>query len=157
MSAISWRHVSVFAVLTPEAAGRNLGRVLLSVWRRVGITGVAFALGASPGLGRDLPHRLHIEPYFQGGLQVQVIVDFILSRDECRRLVKMYRPRAKGGQVAVMRPITSKDRGKGPWCRDNFDGRGIVFNDDLFDWEVYSGIEASAELPVVSLHPAVGG
>jgi hypothetical protein len=63
--------------------------------------------------------------------------DRIISRAECRALVKLYRKKAKGGQVAVMRPVTSKSPGRGPWCHDNFDGRGIVFNDDLFDWEFY--------------------
>lgn len=122
---------------------KNLGEAgALTVLRGALRMALAFALlaaGLSPGFGRDLPHKLHIEPYFRGGLQVQVIVPFIISRDECRALVKMYRKQAKGGQVAVIRPIGRDPKWKGPWCRDNFDGRGIVFNDDLYDWEEYRG------------------
>lgn len=111
--------------------------------RRIGCGLAALLLAAglaAPGLARELPHRLHIEPY-DGGKQIQVIVGFIITRAECRHLIAAYRERAKGGQVSVHRPIDSKSRGRGPWCVDNLDGRGVTFNDDLFDWEPYSGAE----------------
>lgn len=40
----------------------------------------AIGLNAPPALARDLPHLLHIEPTVEGGLQVQVIVAFIITR-----------------------------------------------------------------------------
>lgn len=45
--------------------------------------------------------------------------------------MRMYRARAQGGQVAVLRPIGHNPRWKDPWCPDTFDGRGVVFNDGV--------------------------
>ena len=108
-------------------------------WIGSGLVALLLAAGfAAPGMARELPHRLHVEPY-DGGKQIQVIVGFIITRAESRQLIAIYRERAKGGQVSVHRPITSKTHGRGPWCVDNLDGRGVTFNDDLFDWEEISG------------------
>lgn len=96
---------------------------------------VAMGLGGvTVAVARELPHRLHEEPWPEGGVQVQVIVTYVITEAECRRLIAAYRGHARDGQVSVHRPVTSKKKGRAPWCVDNFDGRGVTFNTG-FDWE----------------------
>jgi hypothetical protein len=100
---------------------------------------LVIGLLVTPAAARQIAVRLHEEPFFKGGVQVQVLVDVIITRGECRQLIAAYRKRAKGGQVSVHRPVDSHSSGRAPWCVDNFDGRGVTFNETLFDWEVYRG------------------
>ena len=56
-----------------------------------------------------------------------------LTRDECAALINGYRRRAgPDGQVSVHKPSRLLQGNMAPWCVENFDGRGIVFNDNMF-------------------------
>lgn len=55
-----------------------------------------------------------------------------LTKGECRALVSAYRNRAgTEGQVSVRKP--DKEGELQPWCVDNMDRRGIIFNDFYFE------------------------
>jgi len=82
----------------------------------------------------DLPsHTTEIsslEP--KAGKRVQVNVVSDISREECLALIEAYRGEgAPDGQVSVHKPSTLPVlRGHSvPWCVENFDGKGIYFND----------------------------
>lgn len=56
-----------------------------------------------------------------------------LTREECRTLVAAYRSEAApDGQVTVHKPHRAMDNDVMPWCVENFDDRGVWFNDILF-------------------------
>lgn len=56
-----------------------------------------------------------------------------LSKEECIALINGYRRKAgKEGQVSVHKPSKILKGNMAPWCVENFDGRGIVFNDNMF-------------------------
>lgn len=56
-----------------------------------------------------------------------------ITRLECERLVAHYRKAAAPeGQVVVRKPSQLLQGQMTPWCVENFDGRGVVFNDQLF-------------------------
>jgi hypothetical protein len=54
-----------------------------------------------------------------------------LTEAECSILINQYSDTAgPEGQVSVRKPNTQDDLA--PWCIENFDGKGIVFNERLF-------------------------
>lgn len=56
-----------------------------------------------------------------------------LSKEECVALIEAYRSRAAPrGQVSVCKPSSQLESAMTPWCVENFDGRGITFNDEMF-------------------------
>lgn len=56
-----------------------------------------------------------------------------LTKAECRALIDKYRTLgAPDGQVSVRKPSKLLDGQIFPWCVENFDGRGVVFNDAPF-------------------------
>ena len=55
------------------------------------------------------------------------------TKDECTTLINGYRRKAgPDGQVSVHKPSRVLQGNMAPWCVDNFDGKGIVFNDNMF-------------------------
>ncbi|MHB1020703.1 MAG: hypothetical protein ACYC1R_10955 [Coriobacteriia bacterium] len=59
------------------------------------------------------------------------VEDSDLTKPECRALIEAYAPRAGDqGQVSVHKPDWTGTLQ--PWGVDNMDGKGVVFNDDLF-------------------------
>ncbi len=70
-----------------------------------------------------------------GGMQrrrVEIhVTDSSMSREDARRLIEAYRPRAgEGGQVSVRKPDPYGSLQ--PWAVDNMEGDGVEFNDALF-------------------------
>lgn len=63
------------------------------------------------------------------GQRVQVEASGDITRDECISLIEKYRADAEpNGQVSVQK--FNKTLGYvAPWCVENFDGRGVQFND----------------------------
>lgn len=56
-----------------------------------------------------------------------------LNRDECRTLIFAYQEEAApDGQVSVHKPNAAMGGDVLPWCVENFDGQGVIFNDLLF-------------------------
>ena len=56
-----------------------------------------------------------------------------LTKDECRALIRLYRPQAApDGQVSVRKPSKKLGGQMLPWCVENLRGDGITFN-DMFD------------------------
>jgi hypothetical protein len=67
------------------------------------------------------------------GERVQVEVTRDITKDECSALIERYRSEgAPEGQVSVRKPSKMLKGRPSPWCVENFDGKGIVFNDGLF-------------------------
>lgn len=70
------------------------------------------------------------------GGRVQVRVKAFISDEDCSALIEAYRDRgAPDGQVGVNMPsnIEALNGAIVPRCLENFDGKGIVFNQELFD------------------------
>jgi len=66
-----------------------------------------------------------------------------LTKDECRALIDAYRAQAgTDGQVSVHKP--DRRGGMGPWCVDNKDGRGVFFNNGL--WEKTTSVDETPQL-----------
>ena len=84
----------------------------------------------------NLPkHTIADESPLMRGMRIQLNSnDKNLTKDQCIALVKAYSSRANyKGQVSVRKPSVMKEL-KGaivPYCLDNFDGKGIIFNSDL--------------------------
>ena len=76
-------------------------------------------------------HEIRRGALFEGQ-RIAVQVDQDISRSECRALIRHYERQAQGGQVAVSKPNQALDGGSFPWCVQNFDGRGIQFNEASF-------------------------
>lgn len=56
-----------------------------------------------------------------------------LTKEECVALIDGYRKKAGlEGQVSVHKPSKVLNGSMTPWCVENFDGRGVVFNDNMF-------------------------
>jgi len=56
-----------------------------------------------------------------------------LTKDDCIKLIAAYRKKAEpGGQVSVHKPSKILQGSMTPWCVENFDGRGIIFDDRAF-------------------------
>lgn len=56
-----------------------------------------------------------------------------LTKEECTALVNAYRKKGgKEGQVSVHKPSKMMRGSLTPFCYENFDGKGIVFNDSMF-------------------------
>ena len=67
------------------------------------------------------------------GERVQVEVTRDISKNECSALIERYREEGSPeGQVSVRKPSKMLKGRSTPWCIENFDGKGIVFNDGLF-------------------------
>jgi len=57
-----------------------------------------------------------------------------LTRDECRALIERYRDQGgPDGQVSVHKPSSLLKGHLAPWCLENFEGKGIEFNNSLFE------------------------
>jgi hypothetical protein len=57
-----------------------------------------------------------------------------LTRNDCIKLINAYRKKAgPEGQVGVSKPSRALEGRMAPWCVENFDGKGIVFQDYFFD------------------------
>lgn len=56
-----------------------------------------------------------------------------LTREQCIMLIDGYRKKAgPEGQVGVHKPSKLLEGTMVPWCVENFDGRGVFFNDHMF-------------------------
>ena len=68
------------------------------------------------------------------GRRVQIdSSDADLTREECSALIEAYRDRAApDGQISVHKPSQILDGKLTPWCVENFDGKGVRFNDNMF-------------------------
>jgi hypothetical protein len=67
------------------------------------------------------------------GSRVEIHATARLSKDQCRALIDAYQSKGlPDGQVSVRQPHES---GFVPYCVENFDGRGITFNDALWENE----------------------
>ncbi len=66
------------------------------------------------------------------GRRVQInVYDPNITREQCIALIDAYRERgAPDGQIGVQKPVHG---GFAPWCVENFDGRGVIFNDFYFE------------------------
>jgi len=66
------------------------------------------------------------------GRRIEIHVsDKLITKDECRVIIKFYRKQASGGHISIHKP---DDYGEfTPWAVDNFDGKGVTFNDFLFE------------------------
>lgn len=65
------------------------------------------------------------------GSRVEIRAAARLTQDECRALIDAYREKgAPDGQVSVRQPLGSDFA---PYCVENFDDRGVTFNDALWD------------------------
>ncbi len=90
------------------------------------------------GCGRpDLPaHRVADDSSLapKKGRRIHLQVDNPdISKDECIALINAYKKKAgPDGQVAVQKPSKVLGGAMAPWCVENFDGRGIFFNDNMF-------------------------
>ena len=64
-------------------------------------------------------------------IQINVLTD--ISSDDCTHLVQRYRSEGEpDGQISVRKPSKAADGQLFPWCVENFDGRGLQFNEGLF-------------------------
>jgi len=56
-----------------------------------------------------------------------------LTKEECSALINAYRHKGgKEGQLSVHKPSKILKGSMTPFCIENFDGQGIVFNDGMF-------------------------
>ena len=101
-------------------------RVLLSA-------GASLCVFLASGCGQRLPdHKVETNPLaMHSGMRVQITVNQEITKDQCIALIERYRSRGSpDGQVSVRKPSVKLDGAPSPWCVDNFDGRGVFFNDD---------------------------
>lgn len=68
------------------------------------------------------------------GRRIEIHVrDSNLTKEQCKALIANYRSQAApDGQVSVHKTSTLLGGELLPWCVENFDGRGVTFNDALF-------------------------
>jgi len=74
------------------------------------------------------------------GRRIEIHVsDRFITKDECRAIIEFYREQANGGHISIHKcvaddSILSDDKEDNfyPWAVENFDGRGITFNDFYF-------------------------
>ena len=85
------------------------------------------------------------------GRRIQInSFDANLSKDACIALVKYYKDQAEpDGQVSVHKPSKILDNKLNPWCIENFDGKGIQFNDYLFVSS--TDVQTTDQPPVLSI------
>ena len=89
--------------------------------------------GATAALAQGLPeHAVTDRSPLPNGTRVQIDVsDANLSQDECSALIEAYRSEGlPEGQVSVHKPSTIEALGGAvmPFCIENFDGEGVVFD-----------------------------
>ena len=57
-----------------------------------------------------------------------------LTKAECNALINAYRAGAGRGQVSVRKPNKMFNNDLSPWCVENFDGKGVFFQDTGFEF-----------------------
>lgn len=68
------------------------------------------------------------------GRRIEIHVsDKLITKDECRAIIKFYQKQASGGHISVHKPDDFVDGEFTPWAVYNFDDRGVTFNDSLFE------------------------
>lgn len=86
-------------------------------------------LAALAACGDGLPEHTVEMSRLVEGQRVQVEAAGDITRDECISLIEKYRADAEpNGQVGVHKFNETLGR-VSPWCVENFDGRGIQFNE----------------------------
>lgn len=79
--------------------------------------------------GTDLPEHDVKESELVDGQRIQIDVAADISREECVALIVQNQEKAKpNGQVSVHKFNKAFGR-PAPWCVENFDGRGVTFNE----------------------------
>ena len=76
-------------------------------------------------------------------IEIQVS-DKLITKDECRAIIEFYRKQANGGHITVHKKVADdsilnainifgdEEDNFYPWAVENFDGKGIAFNDFYF-------------------------
>ena len=79
------------------------------------------------------PHTVETSELSAKDQRVQINVSTPLSDSECEALISRYLYTAgPGGQVSVHTPSAALNGQIAPFCVENLDGKGVVFNRSLF-------------------------
>lgn len=103
---------------------------------RHGVLAITIALAACGGPSLP-PHTVvdyvTLRPHHDGRRVGIHAHSPVLTKIECQRLIDHYRGDAgKEGQVVVRKPSPLFGGRMTPWCVENFDGKGVQFNDQPF-------------------------
>jgi hypothetical protein len=90
---------------------------------------LGFSLLACGGEFSELPEHTYRATEIVDGTRVEVLVIAEITKDQCIALIKSYRAYAgPNGHVSVHKFNQGFGR-TSPWCFENFDGKGVRFND----------------------------
>jgi hypothetical protein len=90
------------------------------------------ACGSEPSVKLP-PHTIETSELSAKDLRLQINVTTAVTDEECEALIAKYRYSAgPGGQISVHMPSSALNGEIAPFCVENFDGKGILFNRSLF-------------------------
>lgn len=114
-----------------------MSKILISLIASFFFQNTSYSAGVSESNGALYPHEIISNtqlPSKQSRRITIYVKNSAISKDQCKSLITNYMNQAKpNGQVSVHKPSPLLNKTMQPWCVYNFDDKGVIFNDVLFD------------------------